>query len=120
MKLLAMLCGPNEIRMKWAPDNWNGEGWCKIEREPDFAAGEYLSFDEDLKTIVILKREKSADGLASEAAAAVRAEIAQKYSTSDELKLMNAAIEALARGYKLPQEYLDYRAAVAAAKEKAP
>jgi len=77
-------------------------------------------FDDRRKIIIHKAIVKTTEEIAAERDRAVRAEIAKTYSSSDELKLMNAAIEALAGGYKLPQEYEDYRATVAAAKEKAP
>ena len=97
-----------------------GNDWLPIVG--DYAPGMTLvPGEQDGEPVLFAReREKSVDELAFEADAAVRVEIARTYSLSDELKLMNAAIEALAVGYKLPQEYEDYRAVVAAAKEKAP
>jgi hypothetical protein len=59
MKLFARFIDQNIVRTRWSSANLTEEGWCEIEKEPNLLAGEYLSFDSDLKIIVIRKREKS-------------------------------------------------------------
>jgi hypothetical protein len=63
MKLFAKIVSDNETHQKYAPEAWIEAGWYEIDREPE--RDEYLSFDPELKTIVIKKREKTTEQVAA-------------------------------------------------------
>lgn len=86
MKLFAFFVSANETRMKWAPDNWSGDGWHEIPKEPDFVVGEYLEFDPTLDTIVIKKREKTPAQIAAEEKAIANRAIMQPEVMRDLLR----------------------------------
>jgi len=81
--------------MSWKPDTWSGaDGWYEIEREPDFAAREYLEYDPDLKTIVIKKLEKTAEEILTEEKQKLEAEGFTPEAFADLVK----RVEALEKG----------------------
>lgn len=74
--------------------------------------------DKDPTRVAEVLIPPTAEQLAAEHDSAVVQQIGAAYPASEEVKLLNSAIEALAAGKALPKEYLDYRIAIAAIKAK--
>ena len=108
-------------------DNETGTSWAEVAHDEtwlpvlgDYSPGMLLvEGEQDGERVYFAReREKTPEELTAEAAAVTRAAIHAAYTVDAELKLLNAAIEALAEGKQPPQEYLDYRDTVKQIREE--
>ena len=127
MKLYAQIINEHELAMSWdnikdsfdedgnkidyqSPYHTKDAGWYEIPREPDLLEREYLEYNSELDIIEIKQREKTPEEIAQKEERDKQKQIQAQYPVEKIIELQDAAIQALARGDGLPQEYQDYTA----------
>ncbi len=111
---LRYIIGSRLISEKGVPDPGRGEYPSAFTRKliDDRGNPLWVINAEDPMQIVEMPIQPTEEQLKTEYNNAVANRIAESFSLAAEIKLINAAIEALAKGVALPKEYLEYRARV--------